>query len=79
MTFRVYLRDSDQRVTNKTTTEDQSAALAAFATLVNRAELDGKLLLAVLNCDGRPVAHHDFSGRDPEKSWRGRLDKINFS
>jgi len=82
MIYRVYLRDPQQRVSDKTTTGDRSAALAAFASLVNRTELDGSPMLAVLNFNGRPVAHHDFRLRpdgvshDPAKYWRGRLDAV---
>lgn len=84
MIFRVYLRDSQQRVSDKTTTGDRAVALAAFGGLVARTDLDGQTVLAVLNQDGKPVAHHDFRGRpdgvppDPAKYWRGRLDKIKW-
>ena len=86
MTFRVYLRDAQQRVTDKTTTVSPDAALVAFRALVERADLDGQRLLAVLNRDGAPVAHHDFSkpappapGSDPSRWWRGRTGDIDFS
>jgi len=65
-------------------TDDPSAALAAFASIVGRTELDGRSLLAVLNRDGRPVAHHDFRQRPdgspvhPAKHWRGRIDQIDM-
>lgn len=85
MTYRVYLRDAQQRVTDKTTTGSPEAALAAFRALVARTDLDGQRLLAVLNRDGRPVAHHDFSkpapplpGSNPALWWRGRTDEIDF-
>ena len=83
--YRIYLRDAEQRVSDKTVTGDPGVALAAFAALVNRADLDGSKLLAVLNRDGRPVAHHDFQIRpdgspiDPMKWWRDRLDQIDLS
>lgn len=80
MIFRVYLRDAQQRVTDKTTTGSPDAALAAFRALVERTDLDGQRVLAVLNRDGRPVAHHDFSkpappdpGSNPARWWRGRI------
>lgn len=79
MIFRAYLRDPHQRVSDKTVTGDPAAALAAFATLVNRADLDGQKLLAVLNKDGRPVAHHNFERHDPQQNWRGCIDKIDLS
>lgn len=82
--YRIYLRDPQQRVSDKTTTGDRAAALAAFTTLVSRTDLDGMPMLAVLNQDGRPVAHHDFrlrpdgSPHDPAKYWRGKLDAITW-
>lgn len=86
MTYRVYLRDAQQRVTDKTVTGSPDAALAAFRALVARTDLDGQRMLAVLNRDGSPVAHHDFSkpeppapGSDPLRWWRGRTGDIDFS
>lgn len=84
MIYRVYLRDPQQRVSAKTNTGDKAAALAAFTTLVNRTDLDGTPMLAVLNSNGQPVAHHDFRSRpagvppDPAKFWRGRTDEIKW-
>lgn len=84
MIYRVYLRDPQQQVSDKTTTGDRAAALAAFTSLVGRSDLDGSLMLAVLNYSGRPVAHHDFRQRpdgsphDPSKHWRGKLDAIQW-
>lgn len=83
--YRVYLRDPQQRVSDKTTTGSPDAARAAFAELVGRAHLDGQPMLAVLNRDGRPVAHHDFRLRPdgsplyPDKHWRGRTHLIDFA
>jgi hypothetical protein len=77
MTYRIYLRDPNQRVTDKTATESKAAALAAFDELVNRTDLDGQKLLAVLNQDGRKIAHHNFQARPGEADhWSGRLDQI---
>lgn len=84
MTFRIYLRDSQQRVSEKTNTPDRVAALSAFTTLVNRSDLDGTAMLAALNYNGRPVAHHDFRQRPDgsplyaDKHWRGRTDQIQW-
>jgi len=77
MTYRIYLRDAQQRVTDKTATESRAAAMAAFGELVDRASLDGQKLLAVLNQDGRKIAHHNFLSApgDPDY-WRGRLVEI---
>lgn len=85
MIYRVYLRDPQQRVSDKTMTGDPVAARAAFESLVNRADLDDTHMLAVLNRDGRPVAHHDFRRRPDgsplytDKCWRGRCDQIDFT
>lgn len=85
MIYRIYLRDAQQRVSEKTATGDRAAALAAFASLVSRTDLDGSTMLAVLNSGGHPVAHHDFrlrhdgSAHDPAKYWRGKLDAIQWS
>lgn len=84
MIYRVYLRDPQQRVSDKTNTSDRAAALSAFTTLVNRTDLDGQQLLAVLNYNGHPVAHHDFRRRPDgsplyaDKHWRGRTDHIQW-
>lgn len=82
MIYRIYLRDPQQRVSDKTTTGSPDAALAAFAELVGRTDLDGTAMLAVLNYNGKPVAHHDFRLRTdgsplyPDKHWRGKTDQI---
>lgn len=82
MIYRIYLRDPQQRVSDKTNTGDRAAALAAFASLVDRTDLDGSPMLAVLNFNGRPVAHHDFrlrpdgSPHDSAKHLRGKLGAI---
>lgn len=84
MIYRVYLRDPQQRVSDKTNTGDRAAALAAFGSLVGRTSLDGSPMLAVLNFNGAPVAHHDFrlrpdgAAHDPAKYWRGKLDTIRW-
>lgn len=79
MTYRIYLRAPDQSVSDKTTTGDPEVARSAFRALTERADLDGSRLLAVLNRDGRPVAHHRFDGLDPAKQWRGLTGKIDLS
>lgn len=77
MTYRIYLRDANQRTTDKTATESKAAALAAFGELVNRDDLDGQKLLAVLNQGGRKIAHHNFLAQSGDADhWRGRLDQI---
>lgn len=79
MTYRIYLRDANQRVTDKTVTESKAAALAAFSELVDRADLDDQKLLAVLNQDGKRIAHHNFQAHAGGADyWRGRLDQIEW-
>ena len=75
-TFRIYLRYPDQRVAEKTVTPLRDVALLAFSSLVNRTELDGFTVIAVLNFDGKQVAIHDFHKVDPSKYWRGKLHEI---
>lgn len=82
--YRIYLRDQNQKVSDKTNTGSPQIAIATFETLVNRSDLDGQAMLAVLNKDGHPVAHHDFRLRpdgtphDKAKYWRGRIGEIDF-
>lgn len=76
--YRIYLRDAHQRVSDKTNTGDPAAAIAAFEVLVNRTELDGQPVMAVMTKHGSPVAHHKFTAR-PDDSlhyWRGRIDDL---
>ncbi|QNM94883.1 hypothetical protein [Chitinimonas koreensis] len=61
--FRVYLRHPDQSVSDKTNTSDPAVAQAAYDALLDRAELIGSPILAVMNQDGKPVAHHRFDGK----------------
>jgi hypothetical protein len=82
MTYRIYLRTPDQQVSDKTVTENRAVAVAAFTELVNRSDLDGKDVLAVLNQDGKPVAHHSFlldadgKPKEPAKWWRDRVAEL---
>lgn len=84
MLYRAYLRDPQQQVIDKTATNDRNAALAAFEKLISRTDLDGTQMIALLNCNGRPVACHDFQLRPdgsplkPENHWRGKIHEIKF-
>src|SRR5574343_1870465 len=79
--YRVYLRTFDQRVLpeSKTNTTNPAAAREAFAELVERTELDGQKLAAVLSYDNRQLAFHRFD-REPGRAdyWRDRLDEIEW-
>lgn len=78
MTFRIYLRDQNQQVSEKTNTGDLCAAVAAFEALVDRADLDGQKVMAVITKNGSPVAHHKFTARpdDAQFFWRGRTAEL---
>lgn len=81
MIYRVYLRDFQQHVfpETKTNTGSRQVALAAFAELVNRAELDGQKLAATLSCNNRQLAFHRFD-REPGSAdyWRDKLEEIQW-
>lgn len=77
--YRVYLRDAQQHVypETKTQTGSRSVALAAFSELVNRHDLDGQKLAAVLSCNNRQLAFHRFDhSAGTAQDWRGRLDDV---
>lgn len=78
--FRIYLRDQHQKVSEKTNTGDPQAAIAAFTALVNRADLDGKRVMAVITKNGGAIAHHKFNAcnDDPAFYWRGRIDQLKI-
>lgn len=60
MIYRVYLCRFDGQSSDKTTTTDIAAAEAAFAALVNRADLAGQKVAAVLTGDNERLAFHHF-------------------
>lgn len=76
--FRIYLRDYEQRVSEKTNTGDPQAAIAAFSALVNRTDLDGQKVMAVITKNGSPIAHHKFNAREDDCAvyWRGRIKQL---
>lgn len=79
MTYRAYLRTFDGQVSEKTLTIDPTAALAAFAALVNRTDLDGQKLAAALTHQNRQVAFHRFDRAPGDTDyWRDRLDEIQM-
>lgn len=79
--YRVYLRTKDGQVPDgsKTITPSRDAAIAAFSELVNKTELDGQKLAAVLSHQNRQVAYHRFD-REPGQVdyWRDRINEIDF-
>jgi len=79
MNYRTYLRTFDGRVSEKTITPSRAAAAIAFAELVNRTDLDGQRLAAVLTCDNRQLAFHRFD-REPGCAdyWRDKLEEIQW-
>ena len=74
MTYRVYLRWNDQRVSDKTVTEDRALAELAFKTLVAREDLIGKPVGVAFTerVGGQPnqIAYHAFDAvpKDPAPS-----------
>lgn len=76
--FRIYLRDQNQQVSEKTNTGDPQAAIAAFEALVNRTDLDGHRVMVVITKNGSPVAHHKFNAREDDREfyWRGRIAQL---
>lgn len=79
MTYRAYLRTFDGHVSEKTITTDQAAAAEAFATLVNRTDLDGQKMAATVTYHNRQLAFHRFD-RTPGCTdyWRDKLDEIEW-
>ncbi len=77
--YRVYLRTPVGHVSEKTVTPSRAAAVAAFADLVSRKDLDGQLLAAALTYSNRQVAFHRFD-RSPGYAdyWRERLEEIEW-
>jgi hypothetical protein len=78
-TYRAYLRTFDGNVPadTKTVTSDASAALDAFAALVNRTDLDGQKLAAALTINNRQMAFHRFDRAPGDADyWRDKLDTI---
>jgi hypothetical protein len=80
-TYRIYLRNFQQQVIDgsKTVTSDANAASAAFATLVNRTDLDGQKLAAAMTHNNRQLAFHRFDRQPGDADyWRDKLDEIEW-
>lgn len=80
MACRAYLRNFDGSIIEKTITNNPIDAKEAFISLVNRTELDGQKLVAVLTYNNMQAAFHRFD-RSPGCSdyWRDRLDEVPIS
>lgn len=79
--YRIYLRTFDQQVIadSKTNTHNPAAAAQAFAALVDRTDLDGQKMAAVLSFNGGQLAFHRFDRQPGQPDyWRGRLDEIEW-
>lgn len=63
MTHRVYVRWPDQRVSDKTVTDDEAVARFAFETLQRRTDLNGQVAGAAWTAGGRQHQFHDFTAR----------------
>lgn len=60
MTYRVYLRWPEQRVSDKTTTESETVATLAWQELVGRQDLKGKAVGVAFSKDGKQIRFHRF-------------------
>lgn len=79
--YRVYIRTADQKVLQetKTNTTSQEVAAEAFAALVDRTDLVGQKLAAVLSHNNRQLAFHRFDHPEgTSQNWRGRLHEIEW-
>lgn len=79
--YRAYLRDFNGRVPaeTKTITSTAEAADEAFTALVNRTDLDGQQLVAVLSYNNRQLAFHRFDRDQGDADyWRDKLDEIEW-
>ena len=77
--YRIYLRDAQQYVypESKTNTHSRGVALAAFGELIDRADLVGHKLVAIISHSNRQLAAHRYD--HPEgtaQDWRGRLSDV---
>lgn len=75
--YAVYLRLPDQSISAKTNTTESALAFAAFSKLVERSDLDGTKILAVVNYGGKALAHHRFECLPGSTDyWRGRVHEL---
>ena len=60
--YRIYLRDAQQYVypESKTNTHSRGVALAAFGELIDRADLVGQKLVAIISHSNRQLAAHRY-------------------
>lgn len=79
--YRTYLRTYDQQVLKefKTVTNSQIAAVDAFEELINRTDLDGKKIAAVLSYNNQQLAFHRFDKQQGHTDyWRDRIGEIKL-
>ena len=74
MTYRVYLRWPNQRISDKTVTASSSEAESAFRKLLSRFDLIGKPVAAVLSLGGRQLEYCRFDRSDDCKDGLKRHD-----
>lgn len=75
--YTIYLRDKNQHIYRKSTTADKSEAIRDFEMLVNRKELDGCKILAIIEYQDSPLAFHRFDvAADHPNNLRGKVFKI---
>ena len=75
--YTIYLRDKNQCIYRKSTSADKTEAIRDFETLVNRKELDGCKILAIIKYQDSPLAFHRFDvSADHPNNLRGKVLKI---
>jgi hypothetical protein len=77
--YRIYLRTRNGQISEKTNTTGRAAAEAAFAALVDRTDLDGHQLEALLTYNNRHLAFHRFDRLTESVEYcRHNLAKIQW-
>lgn len=75
--YRIYIRTFDGALSERSTSDNPSTALATFAGFVNDTTRDGTKTLAVLAYCSRPLFMHRFDRADGvSESFRGRLPTL---
>lgn len=78
--YRVYLRHSNQAVSEPFETNDPEEARAEFTRLINKTEYDGLKIGVALTRNGRNAAFHRFDApAGTTKNWRCRTDEIELT
>ncbi|QND84597.1 Uncharacterized protein ChrSV_2371 [Chromobacterium vaccinii] len=81
--YRVYLKDGtvpgNPVILAKSHTDDRKIAAREFTALVNRTDLDGQRVAAVLSSNNKQIAYHRFDRAQGNVDyWRGRIEEIQW-